>query len=109
MYVTDHAQDRIAERVGGEVASALIGTLEVTPGQAGTVAYVLLDLPAYMVAPDGSNGDTLIAVAVDGSVETIYYRRGEQDMSPGYFGASRVEDLRAYPTCHGFGGGSWNS
>jgi hypothetical protein len=96
MYVTRHAMERIRDRVGGPFAQAIERTLEGIQGELGTVAYIVADVEAK-VADDGSNGDTLVAVAVDGSVETVYFRRSTQDMSARFFGAERVEDWRARP------------
>lgn len=84
MYVTEHARHRLTQRLG--VAGLDIGTmLGEWPGERGTVIYLLADRP---------NG-VIVAVAVDGSVETVYLRRPEQDMSTESFGLARkVVDLR---------------
>jgi len=68
--------------------------LEREPGDYGVIAYIVADVPAKH-ASDGSNGDVLVAVAVDGSIETVYFRRKSQDMSASFFGAERVEDWRS--------------
>jgi len=71
----------------------LIERLERIYGEPGTVAYIVGILPAKMSAADGSNGDVVVAVAIDGSVETIYFRRASQDMSAEFFGARKVVQL----------------
>lgn len=94
MYVTQHARDRIADRLGEGVADGYVELLEQHySDEYGTHAY-LLRLPAPVRADDGSNGNVLVVIAVDGSVETVYFRRADQDLSPAYFGARRVHDMR---------------
>jgi len=70
----------------------IIGALEAVPGEPGTVAYIVerLDKP---LQTESSNGDVVVAVAVDGSVDTIYLRRRGQDMSAGFFRARKVVRL----------------
>jgi hypothetical protein len=107
MFVTQHAQDRIFERMHTPGAALdIIEALEASPGYRYTVVIVLARGLA-IVSPDGSNGDTLIAIAVDGSVDTIYARRSEQTLDPRHFGADRVIDLYdrgiPEPTCRGMG------
>jgi hypothetical protein len=85
MYVTDHAWARIRERTGAGYADECATRLERVVGGEGVVAYVL---------DTTVSGDLLVAVAVDGSVETVYFRRASQDMSPAFFGARAVRDLR---------------
>lgn len=97
MFVTAHAHNRLAERVGGREADGIVRILETYNGEHGTVAYLLGHLSAKATAPDGSNGDVIVAVAVDGSVETVYFRRSSQDMSAAFFGARKVVDLRTSP------------
>jgi hypothetical protein len=84
MYLTEHARHRLTQRLG--VAGLDVGaTLEEWPGERGTVVYLLADRVNGIV----------VAVAVDGSVETVYLRRPEQDMSTESFGLARkVVDLR---------------
>ena len=91
MYVTWHARNRLRDRTGAR-AEGYERRLERVKGEPGHIAYVL-DTRAYIRADDGSNGNTVVAVAIDGSVETVYFRRSDQDMSPGYFGAERVVRL----------------
>lgn len=93
MYVTQHAATRLEERVGVRHAYLLASMLERMSGQVGHVAYLLEDLPT-VVTEAGSNGDVVVAIAIEGSVETIYFRRRDQDMSPEWFGVSEVIDLR---------------
>jgi hypothetical protein len=62
-------------------------------GELGTVAYLVARLDRSVRALDGSNGDLVIAVAVDGSVDTVYYRRKEQDCTPRFFGAQKIVSL----------------
>jgi hypothetical protein len=93
MYVTYHAAERIAARIESEIeADNLILRLEDIVGEPGTVAYAAL-LDAPIVTDDGSNGDTLVVIAVEGSVETVYFRRATQDMSASFFGARKVVRL----------------
>ena len=84
MYLTEHAQQRLTERLG--VAGLdLVLALEERPGERGTVAYLL----------DDQHGCTVVAIAVDGSIETVYLRRPEQDMRASAFGlAHKVIDMR---------------
>lgn len=93
MYVTQHAKARIRDRLDRPDAHRAVALLERASGDIGTVAYMLANV-APKVADDGSNGDILIAVAVDGSVETVYFRRSTHDMSAAFFGADRVVDWR---------------
>jgi uncharacterized protein with NRDE domain len=97
VFVTAHAHNRLAARIGGRASDALVSVLETHNGEQGTVAYILGTLPGKAKAADGSNGDVVVAVAVEGSVETVYYRRSTQDLSPEFFGARKVTDLRATP------------
>lgn len=86
MYVTQHALGRLTSRMGlDQSRNRIVRMLEALPGQPGSVAY--------MVA-DSANGNIVIAVAIDGSVETIYFRRPTQDFSSVWFGSSKVVDLR---------------
>lgn len=101
MFVTAHAHNRLAGRMPIEQADAHIRMLEAHPGEPDTVAYVLGRLPGKAESPDGSNGDTIIAVAVDGSVETVFFRRSTQDMTAGFFGATHVVDLPELYTLRG--------
>ena len=91
MFVTAHAINRIGQRAMRQ--ASIIEMLEATPGQSGVVAYIVARLTHKMETRDGSNGDLVIAVAVDGSVETVYFRRSTQDNSPAFFGAERIVDL----------------
>ena len=95
MFITQHARGRIMERVPAGWAGGILARLEHAPGEPGVYAYIVANLPYIRVAEDGSNGDILVVVAVDASVETVYLRRAEQDMSAAFFGAERVVDLRA--------------
>jgi len=92
MYVTAHASARLDQRLGWARTHEVLFSLEKTPGEPGTVAYVY-PLGFELRADDGSNGDLLVVIAVDGSVETIYFRRSSQDISPEYFGARKVVRL----------------
>lgn len=67
--------------------------LERTPGEQGVVAYIAATLDTPVRSDDGSNGDTVVVIAVDGSVETVYFRRSTQDMSAAFFGARKVITL----------------
>jgi hypothetical protein len=96
MYVTQHARKRLRTRYGAS-AEALADELELQRGEYGTIAYIVCDMPANTRADDGSNGDLLVVLAVDGSVETVYFRRSSQDMTAAYFGARKVIDLRVDP------------
>jgi hypothetical protein len=93
MYVTQHARERIAERLGPE-APALVDILSSYDGEAGTVAYLMLNRNLFSMEP---KRQVLVAIAVDGSVDTIYWRRATQDLSPEFFGARKVIDMRAEP------------
>lgn len=93
MYVTSHAQYRLEERLGVQEMVRIAGLLERTPGVLGSVAYICASLHTPVIADDGSNGDTVIAVSKDGSVETVFIRRSSQDMSAEFFGAREVVDL----------------
>lgn len=93
MFVTAHAHNRLLDRMTAQRSAMMLRMLEAWPGEQGTVAYIVGRLPGKAESPDGSNGDTIVAVAVEGSVETIYFRRSTQDMTAGFFGASRVVDM----------------
>lgn len=83
MYVTQHARVRIIERMGTGLGAFFIDDLWATEGEPGTVAYRVGIL----------GNEYAFAIAVDGSVETVYFRRKSQDCSPAFFGASKVVDL----------------
>lgn len=92
MYVTTHAEARISSRLGPLNAHVITRDLEQVVGEPGIIAYIMPGT-GWMEADDGSNGDTVVVIAVDGSVETVYFRRSSQDMSPGFFGADKVVRL----------------
>ena len=96
MFITQHARSRLAARLG-HASEGICALLETYDGERGVVAYILADLHPPVQADDGSNGDLLVVVVNDGSVETVYFRRHEQDTSPAYFGARKVVDMRVYP------------
>lgn len=95
MYVTSHAKARLHSRIHKDLRAfgSVVGSLESMQGEEGTVVYLLdrLDTPVH--AEDGSNGEIVVAVAVDGSVDTIYLRRKSQDLSAAHFGARKVVSL----------------
>jgi hypothetical protein len=95
MYVSGHARARLDARLGTRVrlADAIVSRLEAMPGEPGTVAYLAAVLDKAWDTGDGSNGDLVFAVAVDGSVDTIYLRRKSQDCTARYFGARKVVRL----------------
>ena len=93
MYVTQHARSRFAARLGS-VSESICALLETRDGERGVVAYILADIDPPVLADDGSNGDVVIALAREGSVETVFFRRSSQDLSPAFFGARAVIDLR---------------
>lgn len=97
MFVTAHALNRLASRMGAQQTGSVQRLLESVTGAPGTVAYIVGAMTGKASTPDGSNGDLIVAVAIDGSVETVYYRRSSQDMSAGFFGAERVVDMRQHP------------
>lgn len=92
MFVTGHARARLHARLGKDMrlVGAIIGRLEAVPGRPGTVAYLAARLDKPVDTGDGSNGDLVFAVAVDGSVDTVYLRRKEQDCTARFFGAREV-------------------
>jgi hypothetical protein len=94
MFVNAHSTNRINDRLGMWMGPRVLERLEGIMGQPGTIAYIVGDLPYKAQAKDGSNGELVIAVAVEGSVETVYFRRATQDISPEFFGAQWVFDLR---------------
>ena len=94
MYVTAHASSRLDARLGWQWAHDVLFALEKVMGEQGTVAYIVQFIDrVHFEADDGSNGDVVVAIAVDGSVETVYFRRSSQDMSPEFFGAGKVVRL----------------
>lgn len=108
MFVTEHAQRRLRERFSPLMVGALVDLLDGTAGELGTVAYIAGTVPVDAKAPvpegrwwEDSNGDVVVAVARDGSVETVFYRRSTQDMSASFFGARKVVDLRIVPVYAG--------
>lgn len=99
MFVTAHAEARVHSRLGYEThdlldddADRLIADLEARPGEPGTVVYYW-QLGGTRQALDGSNGNLLVAIAVDGSVDTVYLRRATQTLDPAHFGARKVVRL----------------
>lgn len=103
MYVTQHAAARIATRFPPDLADIVERILDGQQGEAGVIAYVVGHVPEPAGPPlidtrwwERSNGDLLVAVANEGSVETVFFRRAEQDMSARYFGARKVVDLRRW-------------
>lgn len=92
MFVTDHAKAQARLRLGTRAADDLVRRLEPIVGEPDTVLYVDGPFP-YVQAPDGSNGDMIVAVAVDGSVDTVYLRRSSQTLDPAHFGARKVVPL----------------
>jgi hypothetical protein len=98
MFLTAHALNRVAERMGATaMQSRFVTILEAISGEPGTVAYIVGELTGKAHTPDGSNGELVVAVAVDGSVETVFFRRASQDITAAFFGARRVVDLRTHP------------
>jgi len=80
------------ERLPWKDRRHIIEILWDIPGKLGTQVYWVRQLAEPVMADDGSNGTMVFAVAVDGSVETVYIRRAEQDNSPEFFGAEQVFD-----------------
>lgn len=104
MFVTQHARERIAARFAPAMADKVERILDGTQGEQGTIAYIVGGVPDHATAPIptgmwwlDSNGEMLVAVAHEGSVETVFYRRAAQDMSASFFGASKVVDMRVRP------------
>lgn len=97
MFVTAHALNRASDRMGNAMGTRFVDILERITGEPGAIAYIVGDLPHKAHTADGSNGELVIAVAIDGSVETVFFRRASQDISATFFGARRVVDLRTYP------------
>ena len=93
MFVTAHAYNRVVTRSDPWMGMRYVDLLERLAGEPGTIAYILGRIKGKVHTPDGSNGDVVVAVAIDGSVETVYFRRATQDMSAEFFGARRVVDL----------------
>ena len=91
MFVTAHAINRIGQRM--RMQAHTVELLESIPGEPGTIAYLVGRTAGKVHADDGSNGDLVFAVAIDGSVETVYFRRASQDCSASFFGARKVVDL----------------
>lgn len=106
MFVTAHAQNRAMSRLGADMGARFVDLCEGMQGEGGTVAYIVGEVPASMVKPEPkadpqwyskSNGGLVIAVAVDGSIETVYFRRASQDNTAGFFGARALVDMRVNP------------
>lgn len=94
MYVTEHARGRLVARMGEDTAARLVGIFESWEGKPGVIAYIAGTL--YVDAVAGVRGThVIVAVAQDGSVETVYFRRMGQDLSAAYFGASEVVNMPA--------------
>jgi hypothetical protein len=101
MFVTAHAINRLTARIGDYRGTRIVLLCEALSGQPGTVAYIMGAVPGKVKAPAitdkwwlDSNGELVIAVAVDGSVETVFFRRASQDISAAFFGAHAVVDMR---------------
>lgn len=94
MYVTEHAAGRIGSRLLDREADEVRAKLDSTVGEDGVVAYVAARLSTPVLCEDGSNGDTIVVIAVDGSVETVMFRRSwNQTLAAHHFGARKLIDL----------------
>lgn len=102
MFITGHAAGRIGARLSDSDARDTFAMLESVAGEPGAVAYIVCNAPDYAGKPSTSepgwwytsNGDTIVALAREGSVETVFFRRSTQDMSPAFFGVRKVVDMR---------------
>lgn len=103
MFITAHAYNRAMERLGPTLGSRFVEVCESIDGEPGTIAYIVGQLTRKAHTPDGSNGELVVAVAIDGSVETVFFRRASQDVSAAFFGARTVIDLRVHPLDEGMG------
>lgn len=94
MFVTAHARARLADRLGLTAGHLIADVLEARPGLAGHVAIEVAREPAYTAGKDGSNGDQVIVIARDGSVETVMLRRSwNQPFTPSALGVDTVERM----------------
>jgi hypothetical protein len=102
MFVTNHARSRLTERMTDMRADRIALLLEAfTTTHTGKLAIIVGTLPRKVSAPapegkwwQDSNGEVIVAIAVGGSVETVFFRRASQDMTPEFFGVKTVIDLR---------------
>lgn len=94
MYVTGHARVRLSNRLGHTWADRLIDALERIDGEPGNVAIEVATLPEVGYADDGSNGDRVVVIARDGSVETVMLRRSwNQPFTPAALSVQRCTRL----------------
>lgn len=94
MFVTDHARYRLEGRLGLPWADRLIAALERLAGEMGNVAIEVATLPEVGYADDGSNGDRVVVIARDGSVETVMLRRSwNQPFTPAALSVHRCTRL----------------
>lgn len=98
MYVSAHAIARITDRLTGPQAESIIRRLEAMPGALGDVAievYRQISVKRMTdTLPDMSNGDQIIVIARDGSIETVMLRRSwNQPFTASALGVDRVERM----------------
>lgn len=75
MLVTSHARVRLRARLGDTEANRLIARFEAATGEIGAVAIEVARFDPPKRLSDGSNGDMLVVIVRDGSVETVMLRR----------------------------------
>jgi hypothetical protein len=98
VFISAHAAARLRERLPDREADGIVARLEAAPGSPGLVAFIVDRHPGEHrgdlrrnVAERASNGDTVVAIARDGEVTTVYYRRSwDQTLTAHGLGVGRV-------------------
>ena len=81
MFITSHAKARMRSRLDAVLTRSIESHLESVVGVPGRYVYIVRYLAVPVLADDGSNGDVVLAIVEDGSVETVCFRRGTAGIS----------------------------
>jgi len=93
MLVSRHAKVRLFERLTAQPALRVIARLEAMAGTCDAVAIEVHRF-AHRTTADGSNGDAVVVIAREGTVETVMLRRSwNQPFTPSALGVDRIEVL----------------
>ena len=95
MNVSQHARERLAERLAGEDVTAIVDRLERARGEKAPVARVVARFDDIRGTPWSatSNGDLVIAISQDRHVVTVMYRRSTQPLTCTNLRVTRVLDV----------------
>jgi hypothetical protein len=97
MFVTSHAEARLIGRIGQRTAQGILDRLEALAGTLDNVAIEVARFTEARHDPEtGSNGDQVVVIAVEGSVETVMLRRSwNQPFTPKALDVDRCISLVA--------------